>query len=422
MRGLGGAYTVAMGADRQAEFDAWFAAQTHPEHTVPHYEHALYMRWTVARVFGRDAGAAIGEADVMRFDAPPANASPFSPSPDDASPLDDQPDGPELDAFARDFTGTVAQDERGPVTAGPGGAVVESVAVDPHPFAEEVAASVLARRDEILAARSPSLEAPVADLSDPTETPPAALAEPPPVEAPAAAAPAPQEATPEPADAPTPAPASLDLFAWRPTRVPTFPLGSLDPPPTPAAPPAPPKPKLRRAPGERWLPEPHPDPASLPVDALDVFCDGSGWLDDGTAQPAGLGVVLLWGDIVLAEAGDPIGKGTNIVAELRAIRRGIYLAATLFPGVPVTLYSDSDWSLKACLPTCEWSIREAALARLVGEIRKQFVAHGRVVFEHCKGHRGLKDAVGDPREERIIRANNRADELANIGRKKNDVP
>ena len=136
------------------------------------------------------------------------------------------------------------------------------------------------------------------------------------------------------------APVVPDLLSWRETRTPTFPLGSLDPPPREPPPPAPPKPKVRRARGERWLPEVHPDPASLPVDHVDAFCDGSGYMDDGSAQPAGIGVVLMWGDVVLAECGDPIGTGTNIVAELRAIRRAIYLATTLFPGVPVTVRSD----------------------------------------------------------------------------------
>ena len=424
MRGHSGAYTVAMGADRQAEFDAWFAAQKHPEHVVPHYEHALYMRWTMAHVFGRNAQDAIGPADVMRLDASTANASPFSPSPDDAPPLDEQPDGPELDAFTQDFSGSIPQDERGGMTCGPGGLPDEAVTVDPHPFAEEIAASVLAQRDKILAARSPSPEAPAAAPPDPVEAQPAPPAEPPPADAPAADAPAPQEATPETADAPTPAPAPLDLFAWRGAAVErAFPLGSLDPPPKPLPPLPPPKPKLRRDRGERWLPEVHPDPTTLPVDRLDVFTDGSGWLDDGTAQPAGIGAVLMWCDVVVAEVGDPIGVGTNIVAELRAIRRGLHVAATLFPGVPVTLYSDSEWSLKACVPSCEWSIREHALKRLVKAIRAQFeAAHGGVTFVHCKGHRGLKDAVDNPSEERIIRANNRADELANIGRKANGAP
>jgi ribonuclease HI len=150
-----------------------------------------------------------------------------------------------------------------------------------------------------------------------------------------------------------------------------------------------------------------------------VFCDGSGYLEDGEAKPAGIGVVILCGDDVLEEVGDPIGLGTNIVAELRALRRGLHLAATKFPGIPATVYSDSEWSLKACVPTCDWNIRDAALRKLVEAIRVQYRQHGQVSFVHCHGHRGLKDAIGNPLEERIIRANNRADELANIGRKRN---
>ena len=136
-------------------------------------------------------------------------------------------------------------------------------------------------------------------------------------------------------------------------------------------------------------------------------------------MPAGIGVVLLWRDIVLVEVGDPIGVGTNIVAELRALRRALYLASTMFPAVPVTVYSDSEWALRACVPNCDWHIRDTALESLVKAIRRQFVEHGNVTYRHCKGHRGLKDAAGDLAEERIIRGNNRADELAGEGRKKN---
>ena len=32
------------------EFEAAFAARKKPEHTVPGYEHALYMRWVMARL------------------------------------------------------------------------------------------------------------------------------------------------------------------------------------------------------------------------------------------------------------------------------------------------------------------------------------------------------------------------------------
>ncbi len=217
-------------------------------------------------------------------------------------------------------------------------------------------------------------------------------------------------------------PSTPDLLAWRETQPRAFPIGSLDPPPKPAPLPVEPplaKPKTRRARGERWLPEPHADPKSLPVDRLDAFCDGSGFMDDGDVQPAGIGVVLMWGNVVLAEVGDPIGEGTNITAELRAIRRSIYLAATMFPGAPLTVYSDSEWSLKACNPTCTWSIRDEVQRKLVLAIRKQYVEHGAVKFVWCKGHRGLKDAIDNPTEERIIRGNNRADELATIGRKTN---
>lgn len=226
-----------------------------------------------------------------------------------------------------------------------------------------------------------------------------------------------------------------DLLSWRQTRTPAFPLGAHDPPPMPpdarpaTTPTRPPKRTVlppmhagpRRMPGERWLPVPHPDPASLPVDRIDAFCDGSGFVSDyaPNGEPGGIGVVLLWGNIVLAEDASPIGPATNIVAELRAIRRTIHLASKMFPGSPLTLYSDSEWSIAACVPSCDWNIRDANLLRLVDAIRRQYVQHGAVTFRWCKGHRGLAAANGDIAEARIIRGNARADELATEGRRKN---
>lgn len=170
----------------------------------------------------------------------------------------------------------------------------------------------------------------------------------------------------------------------------------------------------RRRPRAPWLPPPHPDPASLPVDAVDAYVDGSGFRREG---PAGIGVVLLWRDVVLYECGEPIGAGTCVVAEVRAVRRALHVAAGMFPSAPLTVHSDSRWAIDATTPSCDWCVRRGPLARLVEAVRRQRAGHpAPTTFALCPGRRALSSAAGDPAEELAIRAHRRADELAREGR------
>lgn len=171
----------------------------------------------------------------------------------------------------------------------------------------------------------------------------------------------------------------------------------------------------RRRPGERWLPPPHPDPSSLPVDAAEAFVDGSGVRGRGEA---GIGVVLLWGDVVLYECGEHVGPGSVVVADVRAMRRALHVAATRHPGATLTLWSDSRWAVDATNPGCGWNVRDPVLRRLVEAVRDQRVSHpAPLSVLLCRGRRPLSDAAGDPAAERAIRAHNRADELAGQGRR-----
>lgn len=171
----------------------------------------------------------------------------------------------------------------------------------------------------------------------------------------------------------------------------------------------------RRRPGERWLPPPHPDPGSLPVDAVEAFVDGSGVRGRGDV---GIGVVLLWGDVVLYECGEHVGQGSVVVADVRAMRRALRVAAERHPAAPLTLRSDSRWAVDATNPGCEWNVRDRGLRRLVEAVRAQRSSHPAPLYVLlCPGRRPLGDAAGDAAVERAIRAHNRADELAGLGRR-----
>lgn len=117
---------------------------------------------------------------------------------------------------------------------------------------------------------------------------------------------------------------------------------------------------------------------------LQVWTDGSGTHARG---PACIGVVLV-GDAgeILCEASEYVCDGTNNVAELRAIRRGLYLASEMVGfRWPVTVYSDSEYAIGSC--TKPWTPnrnRELVLA-----LRKQCKQFTMLRFEHVRGHAGI---------------------------------
>lgn len=152
---------------------------------------------------------------------------------------------------------------------------------------------------------------------------------------------------------------------------------------------------------------------------VDVWTDGSGTTSN---LHAGIGVLVMVGAVALAEVSEGIGRGSNNLAELRAIRRAITLVrgsgphAGLAPHATVTIYSDSEWAIGAASPTVQWLIREQSLHQLSQAIRAQVESdmHG-ITFRHCRGHRTLASVVDDA-DLRIVLGNHRVDGLAGRGR------
>lgn len=139
--------------------------------------------------------------------------------------------------------------------------------------------------------------------------------------------------------------------------------------------------------------EPVPDRAEKagppPADAIQVWTDGA---CTGNPGPAGLGVVIIDGEH-RTELSEYLGEGTNNIAELTAILRG--LAAVRDRTRPVVVYSDSAYSIG--LLTKPWKPKKNV--ELVEELRALCKTFPNLRFVKVAGHAGVE-------------LNERVDELA----------
>lgn len=199
------------------------------------------------------------------------------------------------------------------------------------------------------------------------------------------------------------------LASWRPGHA-VVPAAA----PTPAAPPSQPAPRVpevltlvapQPAPVRSQPPAPAPTPAP-PVTAVDnslrAWADGSGTTAD---QLAAIGVVVARAGVVLCEASECVGPGSNNDAELRALGRALTLAGRVAGrNAELVVYSDSEFALGAAAPGSTWNIRNEQQAALVAALRAETARWPRLQLRHVKGHAG--DA-----------GNERADWLAGRARK-----
>jgi ribonuclease HI len=142
--------------------------------------------------------------------------------------------------------------------------------------------------------------------------------------------------------------------------------------------------KSTRAPGE--------GKAGLPGGAVEIWTDGA---CSGNPGPMGIGVVVIDG-ATRREAGEYLGEGTNNIAELTAIDRGIELAgADRGDGRRFRIYTDSSYSIGVL--SKGWKAK--ANQELVARIKRRLAAIPRVEFVKVAGHAGVPE-------------NERCDELA----------
>jgi ribonuclease HI len=143
-------------------------------------------------------------------------------------------------------------------------------------------------------------------------------------------------------------------------------------------------------------PEEDPAPparAAAAGDVIEVWTDGA---CSGNPGPMGIGVVVV-ADGKRREHGEYLGTGTNNIAELTAIQRGLEIADELVPGGtrPIHLHSDSSYSIGVL--SKGWKAK--ANQDLVARLRRMLSGRPGVTLVKVAGHAGVPE-------------NERCDELA----------
>jgi ribonuclease HI len=131
--------------------------------------------------------------------------------------------------------------------------------------------------------------------------------------------------------------------------------------------------------GEPAPPSTKAAPAPAPANAIHVWTDGA---CTGNPGPAGLGVVILDGDD-RRELSEYLGEGTNNIAELTAILRGLEEVGDRQR--PVIVYSDSAYSIG--LLSKNWKAK--ANTELVERLRALTRQFADLRFVKVEGHAGI---------------------------------
>ena len=125
--------------------------------------------------------------------------------------------------------------------------------------------------------------------------------------------------------------------------------------------------------------KPAAGPDKPPDDAVQVWTDGA---CTGNPGPAGLGVVILDGT-ERKELSEYLGEGTNNIAELMAILRG--LQEVKDRKRPVFVYTDSQYSIG--LLTQPWKAKKNI--ELVAQLRELCRTFPDLHFVKVAGHAGI---------------------------------
>jgi ribonuclease HI len=121
--------------------------------------------------------------------------------------------------------------------------------------------------------------------------------------------------------------------------------------------------------------------AAAPANAIHVWTDGA---CTGNPGPAGVGVVIVDGTRT-REISEYLGHGTNNIAELTAILRGLQALGEPEQKRPVLVYSDSSYSIG--LLSQAWKAK--ANQELVAELRAVCRKFDDLRFVKVLGHSGV---------------------------------
>lgn len=116
-------------------------------------------------------------------------------------------------------------------------------------------------------------------------------------------------------------------------------------------------------------------------DVIHVWTDGA---CQGNPGPCGVGVVVIDGD-KRKEHGEYLGHGTNNIAELTAVLRGLDFVTDTKR--PVRVYSDSSYSIGVL--SLGW--KPKVNQELISEIKDRIAAFRDVRFVKVRGHSGIPE-------------------------------
>ena len=121
------------------------------------------------------------------------------------------------------------------------------------------------------------------------------------------------------------------------------------------------------------------------AEAVHVWTDGA---CSGNPGPMGIGIVVVAGER-RKEHGEYLGTGTNNIAELTAIRRGLEIADEFLSGRdrPIRVYSDSSYAIG--LLSQGWKAK--ANQDLVAELREFLRGYRSLRMVKVEGHAGIPE-------------------------------
>lgn len=139
------------------------------------------------------------------------------------------------------------------------------------------------------------------------------------------------------------------------------------------------------APVRSAKPRPTQPGKAVSGDIVHVWTDGA---CSGNPGPMGIGVVVIVGG-QRKELGEFLGRGTNNIAELTAVRRGIEVAETVVPvrERPLRVYTDSSYTIG--LLSQGWKAK--ANQELVAELRQFLRDYPHLQMVKVEGHAGVPE-------------------------------
>jgi ribonuclease HI len=136
--------------------------------------------------------------------------------------------------------------------------------------------------------------------------------------------------------------------------------------------------------------KPHTEKPEKPVqpasaETVHIWTDGA---CSGNPGPMGIGIVVKAGGR-RKEHGEFLGRGTNNIAELTAIQRGLEISAEFLPNPdhPIRVYTDSSYAIG--LLSQGWKAK--ANQELVAEIREFLRGYHNLRMVKVEGHAGVPE-------------------------------